>query len=146
MKMHQSTGILLLVLCASLSTDAAMNVLERHKLFMKNHVKGSMETCNNEMTKINSQQNTCKYKHTFIITSARGLVTSVCYSHLTSGVNLYTSTNTFKVVQCKHDRYSTYPNCNYNSETRQAFVVLACERNGNDRLPVHYQRDLDRLG
>lgn len=137
-KMHQSMVILLLVLCASLSTDAQP---ANYWKFVRQHVQTGM-TANMCNTMIGNRQiwnnDGCKPVNTFI-DALDHHVRAVCTGGgQPLGNNLYRSLYQFDVVTCRYTRSTIQTGCQYNGFiTRFTHIVLACI-NG---WPVHFQRN-----
>ncbi|XP_065126450.2 ribonuclease-like 3 [Paramisgurnus dabryanus] len=144
--MHQSAVILLLVLCASLSTDAQpADVRERYKTFLNQHVNGNMNEhiCTSvirsrHITKPNT--NECKEVNTFIQANGN-TVKSVCtgggriYNYQR---NLYISLNPFPVITCTLKSGTRRPNCEYRGHKSTRYIVVACEQG----WPTHYDEGI----
>lgn len=145
--MHQSALILLLVLCASLSTDAGpKDVKERYEKFLRQHVYGNMNEhiCDREIYKRhitkNDTSNECKEVNTFIQAN-KDTVRAVCtgggsiYNNIK---DLYESQKPFPVIACKLRKGDRYPNCVYRGHKSTRRIVVGCA----DGWPTHYDEGI----
>lgn len=142
MKFHQSVVILLLVLCASLSTDAQpADVRRQYDNFRNQHVNVGMrdtmcDTVIQDRNIWDRKTNACKPVNTFI-RATDAVINAVCGLGGTRlGGNLYRSNNPFYVVTCRHDRGDIHTGCQHWAKASTVRIVLACERG----WPVHFQR------
>ncbi|XP_073710706.1 ribonuclease-like 3 [Misgurnus anguillicaudatus] len=146
-KMHQSAVILLLVLCASLSTDAQpADVRQRYEKFLRQHVYGKMNEriCDSEIRKrqitLSDTDNGCKEVNTFIQANGN-TVRAVCTGGGTiynKQRNLYISNNPFPVITCKLTGGTRRPNCVYRGHKSTRKIVVACEQG----WPTHYDEGI----
>ncbi|KAA0709483.1 hypothetical protein E1301_Tti004092 [Triplophysa tibetana] len=135
--MDQSSVILLLVLCASLSIDAQP---AKYFTFVKQHVSNGMRKhmCTTEIANKNIRSfNGCKPVNTFI-NALDDQVRAVCTGGGQNiGGNLFRSSLKFDVVKCNQIPGTMYPGCQYTGfEKSLVHIVLACE----NRWPVHFER------
>ncbi|KAK7141257.1 hypothetical protein R3I93_015422 [Phoxinus phoxinus] len=146
MGIHQSTVIVLLVLCAFFSLSIygqPAEVRRRYEHFLTQHVYGAMteQRCDRVIRERRITQsetsNNCKEVNTFIQANSNE-VRAVCTgggTRLPENRDLYISENGFPVVMCTLRSGGRRPNCNYRGGTSFRKIVVACEGG----WPVHYQ-------
>lgn len=137
MEIHQSTVILLLLLCVSSYTHAQS--WARYQNFL-NHHRGpfvNVEMCTSEIRhrKITDSAGECKRVNSFIRAPDEH-ITAVCTGGTRLYYNLFRSGTPFDVVTCRLKSGQTHPNCEYyRGRLSIQYIVLACEHG----LPVHYE-------
>lgn len=147
MKMHQCAVILLLVLCASLSTDAQpADVRQRYEKFLKQHVYGNMNEriCDREISKRHitkpNTDNGCKEVNTFILAN-KETVKAICTGGgaiYNKNKDLYMSTQPFAVVTCSLKSGARHPKCSYRGNKSTRKIVVGCEQG----WPTHYDEGI----
>ncbi|KAL1252212.1 hypothetical protein QQF64_020008 [Cirrhinus molitorella] len=141
MGIHQSTVILLLLLCVSSFTHGQpANVMRRYQKFLSQHrgpyVNREMCTSEIRVRNIVSETGDCKPVNTFI-QAQDDTIKAVCSggTRLYYNRNLFRSSTPFSVVTCRYRRGS-WPNCEYyTGKLSTRSIVLACDQG----LPVHYE-------
>ncbi|KAK9967228.1 hypothetical protein ABG768_001636 [Culter alburnus] len=131
MKIHQSTVILLLVICTSLPTYS-----QNYEAFKRKHVAPGMRakdcTAVIENRRIN-RYGPCKQTNTFII-AAEAQIKEVCISGKGDG-KTYKSNTYFYVIDCTFDK-KEWNSCKYKDDVNPKVtqITLTCEGG----VPVHY--------
>uniref|UniRef100_A0A8C2F1P0 Ribonuclease like 2 n=1 Tax=Cyprinus carpio TaxID=7962 RepID=A0A8C2F1P0_CYPCA len=142
MEIHQSTVILLLLLCVSSYTHAQpAHTMRRYQNFL-NHHRGpyvNVEMCTDVIRdrKITDSAGYCKPVNSFI-RAPDHLITAVCSGGTRLYYNLFRSGTPFDVVTCRLKSGQTHPDCEYDrGRLSIGNIVLGCEHG----LPVHYEMD-----
>ncbi len=127
MKIHQSAVILLLVVCAPLSSYS-----HTYEEFKKNHLApaemGTGDCTATFLKKLINQGTDCKPTNTFIKTTEEEI------ANLCTNTNIY-SGKKFDVIVCKGTSLNNKAPCKYSGESKKSHTLtVTCENN----LPVHY--------
>ncbi len=148
MGIRHSIVILLLVLCASLSTygQTEEEVKQRYKKFIRQHVFGAMnvQRCDSEIRTrhITGSQNdnSCKEVNTFILAN-NNQVKAVCTgggTRLPENRDLYMSNKPFPVVACTLISGERHPKCAYRGHKSTRKIVVGCAGD----WPTHYEEGI----
>nr|A5HAK0.2 RecName: Full=Ribonuclease-like 3; Short=RNase ZF-3; Short=RNase-like 3; Short=ZF-RNase-3; AltName: Full=Dr-RNase 1; Contains: RecName: Full=N-terminal peptide; Contains: RecName: Full=LF-ZF3; Flags: Precursor [Danio rerio] len=145
MGIHQCTAVVLLLLCASLSTyGQPAEIRRRYEHFLTQHVYGGIteQTCDRVMRQRRITRfptgNDCKEVNTFIQANGNH-VRTVCTgggTRQTDNRDLYMSNNQFTVITCTLRSGERHPNCRYRGKESSRKIVVACE----GEWPTHYEK------
>ncbi|ROI38982.1 Ribonuclease-like 3 [Anabarilius grahami] len=133
MKIHQSTVILLLVICAPLSTYS-----QNYEAFKNNHVTQDKMTGRDctaviENRHINKDGD-CKQINTFILATEQQIKDVCKTGKKQADGKTFISNTEFDVIDCTYEKKENN-GCKYKDvKPRKTTITLTCE-NG---LPVHY--------
>ncbi|ROI38979.1 Ribonuclease-like 3 [Anabarilius grahami] len=132
MKIHQSTVILLLVVCAPLSTYS-----QNYEAFKNKHV-GRLKLTGKDCTavienrRINENRKNCKPKNTFIM-ATEDEIKAICKDGKPQqDGKTFISNTEFDVIDCTFDKKEG-DTCKYNGVEEKKTIALTCEL-----FPVHY--------
>uniref|UniRef100_A0A3Q3G3Y5 Ribonuclease A-domain domain-containing protein n=1 Tax=Labrus bergylta TaxID=56723 RepID=A0A3Q3G3Y5_9LABR len=129
-----SFALLLLLPATVLCIPPAL--LERHKKFINQHVKGEMSVnrCDAEIgsRNIKTINNECKETNTFIV-STNSPIKTICENGMPLGNGMMKSTTPFHIIVCiLRNQGARPPHCQYRGQARTNYIAIKCE----DGYPV----------
>ncbi|XP_037358861.1 ribonuclease pancreatic-like [Talpa occidentalis] len=117
---------------------------QRQHMDPGNFPESNSTYCNLMMRRRNMTQGRCKPVNTFVHESLVD-VQAVCLERnitcKNGQPNCHQSNSTMNITDCRLTRGSKYPNCAYQTSSKEGHIIIACV--GDPLVPVHYDGSVD---